>query len=130
MRRVVRRILIALTVVLGFPVGAVGMYWLDSSHNWGWEFGYYEEYNRMRHLLQSLPAVSITHETHTHDVRLEEFEFWITVDGRPIHLYFSETDSVRTIPRDSARANLKRWIAEELSRAPAAAQRRTSPRAP
>ena len=114
---VLGRIAVVVGLLLAVPLSCVGLYWLDSSRNRGWEFGYYEQYNRMRHLLQSLPGVSITHETHTHDIKLEEFEFGITVDGRPLELYFSETDSVRTMPRDSARAELRRWIAAELARA-------------
>jgi hypothetical protein len=111
-------------------VAAVGAAWLDWAHNWGWEFGYYRQYNRVRHLLRSLPGVSITHEWFNHDIRLEEFKFWITAEGRPVELGFSESDPVRTMPRDSARTELKRWIAEELSRDPAAAGGRTNPLPP
>ena len=115
MRRVLLKAAIILAVILALPASAIGLYWLDSSHNWGREFGYYEVYNRMRHLLQSLPGVSITREWHNHDIKLEEFEFDLSVNGRPVSLYFSEGDSIRTMPRDSARVELERWIGTKLA---------------
>ena len=112
---IIKRLLVGVAVMLAL-VGAVVLFsFWDASRNRGWEFGYYEEYNRMRHLLLELPGVMIVNERHTHDVVLEEFEFALLVHGKPVTLFFSETDSVRIMPRDAARENLKAWIAQRLA---------------
>lgn len=105
-----------LFALLAVPIGAIGIGLLESSHNRGWEFGYFGEFNRVRHILLSLPGISIKEEWSNNDLTLEEFAFKIEVERRPVLLEFSEANPVRTMPRDSARAELKRWIAEELRR--------------
>lgn len=112
------RVKILIIVVLGvltFALMFIAWDRWDSAQNRGNEFGYYGEYNRVSNALALIPGVAITQAWHNLDLTLEEFGFGITVTGRPVRLFFGETDHIRTMSRDAAITALKERIDTELS---------------
>lgn len=76
----------------------IGWYRWDSARNRDFEFGYFGDYNRIRHHLAAMPGVTITREWANHDVTLEEFGFDVTTGaGQTIPIDFQETDPVRNL---------------------------------
>jgi hypothetical protein len=71
--KIVKRLLLGLCVMISLVVAVVLFCFWDAAQNRGWEFGYFEQYNRMRHLLLELPGVMIVNERHTHDVVLARY---------------------------------------------------------
>jgi hypothetical protein len=109
--RVLLPIIAALSVCF---FGYIGWYFWDSSRNRGSEFGYYGEFNRVSNTLASIPGVVVTQAWHNLDLTLEEFGFDLTITGRPVRLFFGETDPIRNMRRDAAVAALQNRIAAEL----------------
>ena len=91
-----------LCVLVGIsPVAFVVWYCWDSSQNHGLPFGYYGEFNRVKHALTAIPGVTVTSDWANHDSDLEEFGFDITNSaGRAIHLFFAESDPTRDLSGD------------------------------
>jgi hypothetical protein len=59
--------------------------------NWGLESGYYGQFNRVKHVLGEMPRVNITNDWQHHDITLEDFGFYLMVDGsRSVRVDFLE----------------------------------------
>jgi hypothetical protein len=97
-----------LCVLMGIaPVAFMSWYGWDSSHNRGFQFGYFGDFNRIRHALTGTPGVSITRDWVNNDVRLEEFAFHITTSGgESLHLAFEEADPLRNASGEQLSAAL------------------------
>lgn len=69
---------------------------LDLFRNWGFELGYFGDFNRVGHALGRLPGVTITDSGYNGDVTLEEFTYEIkTQNGKTVELGFGESDPLR-----------------------------------
>lgn len=112
---------IAALIGLGLSVLYLGipLLWVVE-HNWnpGGEFGYFREFNHVKHVLITMPGVRVTNEWQNRDISLEEFGFDLMVDGKPVRLTIFEDEAVRRMSRDSAVVDLKERFAKELSRSP------------
>ena len=49
--------------------------------DYGWESGYYAQYNRVKHVIESMPNVRIVDHWQHRDLTLEDFGFTLMVDG-------------------------------------------------
>jgi hypothetical protein len=101
-----RKALIIVFAILLF--GAVSVvclgYWLrwDSSINRGWHWGYYGEFNRVKHALQKIEGLQILNEYSNKDITLEEFGFTVkTPDKTLVRIDISEEDGIRRL-KDSS----------------------------
>lgn len=110
------KILLAI-VALGtaLVVGTILFYQWESSRNRGYQWGYFGEFNSVSNSLASVPGVTITQAWHNLDVTMEEFGFGITITGRPVRLYFGETDPLRSMSGEIAVAALRTRITAELA---------------
>ena len=88
-----KRFLQALAILVA--VLAVAFLWLlwelGRFGNWDVEFGYYGHFNRVKHVLEEMPNVAITNDWQHHDVTLEDFGFYLVVDGeQSVQINFHE----------------------------------------
>ncbi len=59
--------------------------------NWGFEWGYYGHYNRVKSVIVGMPNVTIVDERFNYDTSLEDFGFQLrTDDGREMYILFSD----------------------------------------
>ena len=84
-----KALVLAALLFVATTVALIGWYGWDSSQNRGYEFGYYGDFNRVRHGLERIPRIAIKSEWANPDTVLEEFGFGIaTNEGRVIQLDF------------------------------------------
>jgi hypothetical protein len=105
--------LIVLGSIFAAFAGVMGWYMWDSSANHGFEFGYFGQFNRVSKAARAVPGVSITNSWYHGDIDLEEFGLTLSLSGKPVTLFFSESDPVRTMNHEAAVAALKRRIESE-----------------
>lgn len=81
----------------------------DRAQNRGYEFGYYGDFNRILHSLESMPDVSgVTATAMNLDLALEEFGLEVSLlDGRTANLFFQERDPIRALSGRELSASLK-----------------------
>lgn len=98
------------------PVAFIGGYRWDSAHNHDLEFGYYGQFNRLRHALNALPGLTVTRDWMNADVTLEEFGFDVqTNGGEPILLDFQENDPARNLSGERLSRALRERIESKTS---------------
>ncbi len=110
-----RRLILSLTGILIFAFCLLALYQWDASANRGRKFGYWGEYNRTSDALSVIPGAKIVKRWHNLDVSLEEFGFEIETNGHSIHLFFAETDAIRTMSGTDAIIRLQTLIQTELA---------------
>ena len=98
------------------PVVYFAVYWWDSSQNRGYEFGYYGEFNRVKHALAGIRDITVLDSWANADFgRLEEFGFDISTNNRePIRLFFQETDPTRNLSGERLARELRNNIDEQI----------------
>jgi hypothetical protein len=86
--------------------------------NYGYEFGYFGEINRINDSLNTIPGVTVNRTWGNYDVVVEEFFCEISLDSQmPFRLDFLEGDAIRSMRGDTLRKELLRRI--DLSQAAA-----------
>ena len=82
--------------------------------NWNVEFGYYGQFNRVRHVLETMPNVEIVDNWQHHDITLEDFAFSLLVDGtQTTQVTFSE-NSPQMKMRDKSR--IREFIEKQIKK--------------
>jgi hypothetical protein len=78
----------------------------------GWEFGYYGQFNRVKHVIQDMPHVEIVGNSQHQDISLEDFAFTLLIDGgRQVSVTLSE-NSPQMKMRDKSR--ILKFIEEKI----------------
>ena len=121
MMKLIHKKLMVSLVAVALVLGLVGLGWLwlmwelGRFGDWGWESGYYGQYNRVKHVLEDMPSVQITNQWKHHDVTLEDFGFFLLVDN---------TNSVRVDFRENSpqmkernKERIRAFIEEEIRKA-------------
>jgi len=87
----ISKILFAVTVTAGtvFICWSV-WFWINLAlPNYGWEFGYYGQFNRVKHVIEDMPRVQIVDHWVHEDISLEDFGYTLMVDGgRKVNVNF------------------------------------------
>ena len=108
-----KTLLFLVSLIVVTPVTIMAWYFWDSSENRDFEFGYFGEFNRVKHALVAVPGLTITREWKNRDVGLEEFGFDIaTESGRTARLDFWESDPVRSMSGEI----LSRALADKIQK--------------
>lgn len=86
MKHLRRKVLLALASTLAALAAAgAGTLWLlwdvGCLGHPGLAFGYYGQFNRVRHILTDMPTVQVTNQWMHRDVTLEDFGFGLLVNG-------------------------------------------------
>jgi hypothetical protein len=103
---------------LGIVIAVLGVGWLwlmweiGQFRNPDVEFGYYGQFNRVKHVIEDMPNVEILDNWQHHDITLEDFAFTLLIDGgRQVSVTFSENSSQMKM-RDKSR--IRKFIEEKL----------------
>lgn len=117
MRVIWKKLSLSLLVLLPFAAGALWFAWeLGAWGDGGWESGYYGQYNRVKHVIEEMPRLQITNTWKHHDVTLEDFGFFVLVDGsRSARVDFHENTAAM---RERDRGRLRAYIEEQTGLAP------------
>ena len=94
-------------------VGMVGWVMLNLwLPNYGCEFGYYGQFNRVQHVIEDMPNVDILDHSQHQDVSLEDFGFALMVDGtQKVDVTFSENS---TQMRMRSKKKIREFILNEM----------------
>jgi hypothetical protein len=80
--------------------------------NWGLEWGYYGQFNRVKRVLEEMPNVQITDSWQHHDITLEDFAFSLLVDEtRTLQVTFHENSPQMKV-RDASR--IREFMEEKI----------------
>lgn len=92
MKLIWKRLSLSLMVIIPAALAALWFLWeLGCLGNWGLECGYYGQFNRARHAIESMPGVVITNSWMHEDLTLEDFGFYLAADGsRDVRVDFRE----------------------------------------
>lgn len=92
MKLILKKLSLALVVLAAITCAVLWFLWeLGSFGDWGWESGYYGQFNRVKHVIDAMPRVQITNSWMHKDISLEDFGFSLLVNGTdPVHLTFWE----------------------------------------
>ena len=110
--------LIALVTLLVFLAVVIGLFVLffTDRYDFGWECGYYGQYNRVRHVIEDMPNVRIVRDMQHHDITLEDFGFLLEAnDGEgktwPVVMIFYEfSPEIHEWDKDRIRAIVQKEI--------------------
>lgn len=92
-------------VLLGIPaslalllLGFIGLMWINfNAPDQGWEFGYYGQFNRVKHVIEEMPDVTIVDSWQHKDISLEDFGFTLLLhDGDTVDVKFFDGTSEKT----------------------------------
>jgi len=85
--------------------------------NWGLESGYYGQFNRVKNVLETMPNVQITNSWQHHDITLEDFGFFLVVDGsRSARVDFWENSpQMKLRDKEQIREFIKQQIKDGLN---------------
>lgn len=87
--------------------------WEHKNGRW-YHYGYWDEYLNISNALATLPGVYILGTWCNEDLTLEEFGFYLKVDGtESIHIDFSEDDRTRSLTGEKLVAALRERIGEK-----------------
>ena len=105
--------------LLVFVPAAIALFWfiweIGGLGDRGLESGYYGRFNRVKHVLEHMPNVQVTNQWQHHDVTMEDFGFFLLVDGRDsVRVDFWE-NSDQMKERDKQR--IQEFIQKEIRRA-------------
>jgi hypothetical protein len=108
------RIILALPALVVMMLAIMaGWLWLNLNiPDQGWEFGYYGQFNRVKHVIEDMPDATITNHWQHKDISLEDFGFTLVLDGgSQVDLTFSENS-----PQISMRnkQKIKKFIKKEI----------------
>ncbi len=94
-------------------IGMIGWVWIDLNlPDQGWEFGYYGQFNRVKHVIEDMPGVTIIDHWQHKDISLEDFGFTLMVDGnRQVGVTFSENSPQM---QERNRNRLREFIQKEI----------------
>ena len=117
MRLIQKKLLLALGLTV-FALGLVGLWALYTAWevgifpDCGLEIGYYGQYNRVKHVIESMPNVRIVDHWQHHDMSLEDFGFTLVVDGtRKVRVDLHEGSSeMKERNKDRLREFIQRQI--------------------
>jgi hypothetical protein len=113
-KKTIFKVVLALPALVAVVViGMVGWIILDLSlPNYGWEFGNYGQFNRVQHVIEDMPNVSIVDHWQHQDVSLEDFGFTLMVDGnRKVGVTFSENSHQMRLRN---KKKIKEFIQKEM----------------
>ena len=85
----------------------------------GYEFGYYGQYNRIRHVIESLPNVKIESAWEHDDLAMEDFGFKLSTPSGEVNVSFGEGDPASmyyVTNKDVIRAWLTQQIEAQATR--------------
>jgi hypothetical protein len=88
-------------------------YGWDSGKNRGLRFGYYGEFNTVSNALARVPDVHILKSWYNDDITLEEFGFKIDQKGRPLDIFFGESDPIRRMSGSDLEKALSELVEKE-----------------
>ena len=102
-------------LVLCFFLLAGWIYESDYTKNRGLEHGYYGKYNRVKHVLETMPDVQIVGDWLHKDISLEDFGFSILVnDSLSVQINFPDDSYQKNLHEKSKiRAYIRSRISEE-----------------
>ena len=122
----IRKFALSLLALLPFALFVLWLGWQWGSFpDYGVESGYYGQFNRVRHVLEDMPNVTIVDHWQHQDISLEDFGFALMVEGtQNVNVTFSENSpQMRMRSKQKIRSSSrKRWTrsAFTLSQAPPA----------
>ena len=112
--KLIRKKLSLSLVALAVTAGAILWFlWeLGRFGDWGWDSGYYGQFNRVKHVIESMPHVRITNSWKHEDISLEDFGFSLLVNGTNlVHVTFWEgSPQIKERDRRRIREFLERQI--------------------
>ena len=80
--------------------------------NYGLESGYYGQFNRVKHVIESMPNIVIKDYIQHKDVSLEDFSFILLVDGiKEVEVRFWEDSSQM---KEKSKTRLREFISEKI----------------
>lgn len=114
MKQLLKKLSLSLAVLAPAALAVVWCLWqLGRFGNWGLESGYYGQFNRVRHAIETMPHVEITNAWMHEDVTLEDFGFYLLVDGsREVRVdVFEGSPQMKERNRDRIREYVEQRIA-------------------
>jgi hypothetical protein len=120
MRLIAKKVLLSLCATLAM-LSALGVFllWIAWQYgnlfpDWDRESGYYGHFNRVKHVLQAMPNVQVTNHWQHKDVTLEDFGFFLLVDGtNSVRVDFWEGSvQMKERKKDRIRAFIQKKIEE------------------
>lgn len=92
---------------------ALLLYGIDRENNFGFEFGYYGQFNRFKGVIETIPNVEIVETWQHHDVSLEDFRFFLLIDGeRKFQLNIYENNPIK---KERSKAKIKAYIEQAIN---------------
>jgi len=82
MKLIWKKLSLSLMVLVPVVVAVLWFLWeFGRFGNWGLESGYYGQFNRARHVIEAMSNVEITNSWMHEDISLEDFGFFLVVNG-------------------------------------------------
>jgi hypothetical protein len=82
MKLIWKKLSLSLMVLAPVAVAILWFLWeLGRFGNWGLESGYYGQFNRVQHVIEAMSNVEITNSWMHEDISLEDFGFFLLVNG-------------------------------------------------
>jgi hypothetical protein len=127
MKMIFKKLSLSFLAILPFAIAGVACAWqIGLFPNWGLESGYYGQFNRVKHVIESMPRVTIQKEWLHEDLTLEDFGFTLTVEGsNSIDVMFWD-GSFQMKTRD--KSQIRQYILESINSNNASQATSCSPR--
>lgn len=115
MKTLNRMISLSLIVLIPAAIGIIWFLWNNGlMGDWGFESGYYGQFNRVKHVLEEMQNIQITNYWQHHDVTLEDFGFYIRVnDDQSLRIDFGENTEQM---KEKDKKRIKTFIEEEIKK--------------
>ena len=110
---ILKKLSLSLLALVPFAVLALWCAWSWGMFpNIGAESGYYGQFNRVKHVLDEMPQLQVTNDWQHHDITLEDFGFYVVVNGaHSVRVDFWE-NSPQMKMRDKSR--IREFIEEQI----------------
>ena len=81
--------------------------------NYGWEIGYYGQFNRIKHVIEEMPEVDVVDHWQHQDISLEDFGFTLQLaNGEQVQINFMDN----TEPKNERnRKRIRTYIEKEIA---------------
>ena len=95
--KIIDKAIIGIIILLSLDVAAIIalmqllQFTFFATENYGREFGYYGQFNRILHVIEDLPDVEVVEYWYNEDLTLEDFQYTIRVENKyRITIYFPD----------------------------------------
>ncbi len=86
--------------------------WVALFADHGGEFGYYEHFNRVKHVMEEMPNVTIIDHWQHKDISLEDFGFTLIIEGkRQVEVDFTENSPQMKM---RSKSKIREFIQEKI----------------